>query len=31
MLKKIINKILEIFRSNNVFFVGSSDKLPEPL
>ena len=31
MLKKIINKILEIFRSNNVFFVGSADKLPEPL
>ena len=29
--KKIINKILEIFRSNNVFFVGSADKLPEPL
>ena len=31
MLKKIINNILEIFRSNNVFFVGSADKLPEPL
>lgn len=31
MLKKIINKILKIFRSNNVFFVGSADKLPEPL
>ena len=25
------DKILEIFRSNNVFFVGSADKLPEPL
>ena len=31
MLKKIINFILKIFKSNNVYFVGSADKLPEPL
>ena len=29
---KIINKILKLFsKNNNVFFVGSTDKLPEPL
>lgn len=32
MLKEIINKIINIFiDSVNVFFVGSADKLPEPL
>ena len=32
MLKKIINFIISIFRSdNNVFYIGSLDKLPEPL
>ena len=32
MLKKIIEKILKILNTNNdLFFVGSSDKLPEPL
>lgn len=32
MLKKIINKIIRIFEPvQNIFFVGSSDKLPEPL
>lgn len=32
MLKKIINMIISIFNvENNVFFVGSLDKLPEPL
>ena len=32
MLKKLIRKILEILNSeNDVFFIGSTDKLPEPL
>ena len=32
MIKKIINFIISIFNSeNNIFFVGSTDKLPEPL
>ena len=32
MLKKLINMIISIFNDdNNVFFVGSLDKLPEPL
>lgn len=31
MLRKIIRMILGVFRSNEVFFVGSCDKLPEPL
>ena len=31
MIKKIISFILKIFHSNNVYFVGSTDKLPEPL
>lgn len=30
-MKKIIDKILKLFTDNNVFFVGSTDKLPEPL
>lgn len=31
MLKKIINFILGLFREYGVYFVGSADKLPEPL
>ena len=32
MLKKLIKKILEIFhKDTDVFFIGSTDKLPEPL
>ncbi len=31
MIKRIIKKILQIFKSNNIFYVGSTDKLPEPL
>lgn len=31
MIKKIINFIKKIFIDNNVYFVGSADKLPEPL
>lgn len=32
MLKKIIKCVLRIFSSeNNIFFIGSTDKLPEPL
>lgn len=31
MLKKIINFILGLFRERGVYFVGSADKLPEPL
>ena len=31
MIKKLINLILNLFRSNTVYFVGSLDKLPEPL
>ena len=31
MLKKIINYILGLFRENSVYFIGSADKLPEPL
>ena len=31
MIKKIINFIFKIFNSNSVYFVGSTDKLPEPL
>ena len=32
MLKKLLYKILRYFRDeNNMFFIGSTDKLPEPL
>ena len=31
MIKKLIYFILKLFRSNSVYFVGSTDKLPEPL
>ena len=31
MLKKIINFILGLFKERGVYFVGSADKLPEPL
>lgn len=31
MLKKIINYILNLFKEHGVYFVGSQDKLPEPL
>ena len=31
MIRRIIRYILNLFRSNNVYFVGSTDKLPEPL
>ena len=31
MLKKIIKLIRKILNDNNIFFVGSADKLPEPL
>ncbi len=32
MIKKIIMKLLRIFQpENNIFFIGSADKLPEPL
>ena len=31
MLKKIINIILKIFKKEGIYFVGSTDKLPEPL
>ena len=31
MIKKIINLIKKVLSSNNVYFVGSADKLPEPL
>ena len=32
MIKKIINCILRIFNSeSDIFYVGSADKLPEPL
>ena len=31
MIKKIINLIKKVLSSNNVYFVGSTDKLPEPL
>lgn len=31
MIRRIIRYILKLFRSNNVYFVGSTDKLPEPL
>ena len=31
MIKKIINYIIGLFRNNGVYFVGSADKLPEPL
>lgn len=31
MLKKIISIILRIFKSEGVYFIGSTDKLPEPL
>ena len=31
MLKKIIKIIKEILNDNNIFFIGSADKLPEPL
>ena len=30
MLKKIINIILKIFKKEGIYFVGSTDKLPEP-
>lgn len=31
MIKKIINILRNLFKDTNIFFVGSSDKLPEPL
>ena len=31
MLKKTINIILKIFKKEGIYFVGSTDKLPEPL
>ncbi|MBR2833802.1 MAG: RNA polymerase sporulation sigma factor SigK [Bacilli bacterium] len=31
MLKKIIQKLRKILEKENIFYVGSSDKLPEPL
>ena len=31
MIKKILNYILSIFKENGIYFVGSQDKLPEPL
>ena len=31
MIRKLINFFYRIFRSNSIFFVGSADKLPEPL
>ena len=31
MIKKIIKLIKKLFKSNEVFFVGSTDKLPAPL
>lgn len=31
MLKKLVVAFLNLFRRQNIFFVGSSDKLPEPL
>ncbi len=31
MLKKIINIILKIFKKEGIYFIGSTDKLPEPL
>ncbi len=31
MIKKLIKKIKEVLIKNNIFFIGSTDKLPEPL
>ena len=31
MIRKLISFFYRIFRSNSIFFVGSADKLPEPL
>ena len=31
MLKKIISIILKVFKSEGIYFIGSADKLPEPL
>lgn len=31
MIKKIIELLKKLFKSNDVFYVGSADKLPEPL
>lgn len=31
MIKKLILKIKKIFHKNNIFFIGSTDKLPPPL
>lgn len=31
MIKKILNYILGLIKEKNIFFVGSADKLPEPL
>ena len=32
MLKKLLNFFIRIFNvENNIFFIGSADKLPEPL
>ena len=31
MLKKIISIIYKVLRRNNIYFIGSTDKLPEPL
>ena len=31
MLKKLLRIIYKVLRNNNIFFIGSTDKLPEPL
>ena len=31
MIRKIINYILGFIKEHSIFFVGSADKLPEPL
>ncbi len=31
MLRKIINAILKVFKKEGIYFIGSTDKLPEPL
>jgi len=31
MLKKILSIILKVFKSEGIYFIGSTDKLPEPL
>ena len=31
MIRNIIERVLSLFKRENIFFIGSSDKLPEPL